>query len=320
MNDNEKTKAQLIEEIADLRQQCADLDKSAHESTLEEAKSSEVISQQQVILDNLPDNVWLKDSDGLYVSVNEPFCNEVGVASEEIVGKSDYDIFPPELAAKYEVDLRVVIESGDRTYTEESVVGPDGNTQHLERVETPIFDENGDVSGIIGIGHDITIHKELEITLRHDSTHDKLTGLYNRAFFDTELERLSRSRLFPLSIVIADVNNLKTVNDTLGHEAGDDLIKLAAGIILEEFRSEDIVARIGGDEFAVLLPLTDEKTAEQAVERLKSALEISTDQVSIAFGVAAAENMEQLHRAFNLADERMYQDKSEQKQEQEALP
>lgn len=315
MKYQQKTKVQLIQEIKELRQRCNGLDKSAHESTLEEARSCEVICQQQAILDNIPDNVWHKDSEGLYVSVNDPFCKEVGVTPEDMVGKNDYDIYPAEIAAKYEKDSREVMTSGDRTYFEESIVDDEGNIQYLEKVETPIFDDNGDVSGIIGIGHDITKRKELEIALRHDSTHDILTGLYNRAFFETELERFARSRMFPMSIVIADLNNLKAVNDTLGHEAGDDLIRLAAGILFGVFRSEDIVARIGGDEFAILLPETDEKAAVQAVGRLKLCTEIINGQVSIAVGIAAAEKSEQLPEALKLSDERMYRDKSAQKLE-----
>ena len=317
MKDCEKTKDQLIQEIVSLRTRCADLDYSAREAALEEESSSEVIWQQQTILDNIPDNVWLKDREGLYVSVNDPFGKDVGVTPENMVGKNDYDIYPPEIAAKYDRDSREVVTTGDRTYFEESSVDQEGNIQYLEKVETPIFDDNGEVSGTIGIGHDITSRKELEIALRHDSTHDILTGLYNRAFFETELERLSRSRMFPISIVIADVNDLKTVNDTHGHEAGDNLIRLAAGIIFGIFRGEDIVARIGGDEFAVLLPETDEKTAIQAAERLKRCPEIINGQVSIALGIAAAENREQLPVALKFADERMYRDKSNQKQEKE---
>jgi diguanylate cyclase (GGDEF)-like protein len=86
-------------------------------------------------------------------------------------------------------------------------------------------------------------------------------------FLDAELERLAHSRIFPLSIVMADINGLKKVNDTQGHEAGEDLIRLAARIILGAFRAEDIVARIGGDVSAVLLPGTAAPIAEQAVKR-----------------------------------------------------
>jgi len=275
---------------------------------------SEVILQQQAILDNIPNIAWLRDCEGRYLAVNEPFCKAFGLVPKDVVGKDDYDIYPPETAAEYDKDFRAVLESGKRTYFEESITDRDGNVRHLEKVKTPIFNESGTLIGIIGISHDVTTRKEVEVKLRYESTHDILTGLYNRAFFDEELERLAHGRMFPLSIVMADVNGLKTVNDTLGHDAGDQLICLAARIILHAFRSEDIVARIGGDEFVVLLPVTTEKVAEEAVMRIKCCPEIQNSLVSIAFGISLAENKDQLAEALKLGDERMYQDKSAQKE------
>ncbi|NTV47651.1 MAG: GGDEF domain-containing protein, partial [Chlorobiales bacterium] len=240
-----------------------------------------------------------------------------GLDMESLVGKNVYDVYPPERAKKYEADSCEVIMTGERIYFEESFIDPDGITQYLEKVETPIFDDRGVVIGVCGIGHDITDSKRLEMELRHESTHDTLTGLYNRAFFDAELERLSRSRMFPLSIVMADLNGLKAVNDSLGHDAGDELLRLTARIFLQAFRSEDIVARIGGDEFAVLLPTTRKTIAEIAVSRLTRCPEIVNGLVSIAFGIATAEDKDQLAIALKYSDERMYLDKSDKKQEKE---
>jgi len=280
---------------------------------LAEERIGEVIRQQQAILDNIPTIAWLKDRHGRYVAVNEPFGKTFGVAPKDMVGKNDYDIYPRELAVKYEKDFREVMSTGTRTYFEESIVDRDGKVQFMEKIETPIFNDTGVVIGIIGSAHDITSRKEVEVSLRHDSTHDMLTGLYNRAFFDEELERLANGRMFPMSIVMADVNGLKTLNDTRGHEAGDNLIKLVSRIILSAFRAEDIVARIGGDEFAVLLPGTDKDVAEEAVRRIMKSPEIIDGLVSIAFGIATAENRDQIAEALKLSDERMYQNKSDLK-------
>jgi len=278
-----------------------------------EERISEVIRQQQAILDNIPNIAWLKDRQGRYVAVNDPFGKALDMVPEELVGKDVHDIYPPELALKYEKESREVMATGTRTYFEESLIDREGKIQYLEKSETPIFNDTGVVIGIIGISHDITSRKEREVMLRHDSTHDSLTDLYNRAFFDEELERFAHGRMFPVSIVMADVNGLKKVNDTLGHEAGDDLIRLAAGIILRAFRAEDIVARIGGDEFAALLPETDATVAEEAVKRIMSCPEMRSGQVSIAFGIATAKTRDQLAAALKLSDERMYRDKTGRK-------
>jgi len=303
------SKAQLVHEIIELRKRCGALETVAHERTLAEERISEVILQQQTILDNIPNIAWLKDRDGRYVAANEPFSKAFGVAAQDLAGKNDHDIYPPERAVKYENDSREAMASGTRTYFEETIADEEGNLQYVEKIETPIFNDTGAVIGVIGIAHDITSRKVVEVALRHDSTHDILTGLYNRAFYDEELERHAHSRMFPVSIVMADVNGLKTVNDTMGHAAGDRLVRLAARIILGAFRAEDIVARIGGDEFSVILPRTDKNVAEEAVRRIMSCPEIINGQVSIAFGIASAKNKDQLAEALKLSDERMYRDK-----------
>ncbi len=153
-----------------------------------------------------------------------------------------------------------------------------------------------------------------EKQLRFISSHDALTGLYNRAYFEQELERVEQNDKFPISIVMADLDWLKTVNDSLGHDAGDELLKRAAQALHAALRAEDIVARVGGDEFAVVLPSTDVRTAAEIVERIKANVardNQNPDQplLSLSIGVATAENACAIPAAMKESDVRMYAEK-----------
>jgi diguanylate cyclase (GGDEF)-like protein len=159
--------------------------------------------------------------------------------------------------------------------------------------------------------------------LQHMGTHDLLTGLYNRAFFNGELERLTRGRQFPVSIIKAEVNGLKAVNDTLGQEAGDALLRGAARILLASFRAEDIVARVGDDEFAVLLPETHGRAATEVVKRIRKCQKEANAAagecaVSLSLGAATAESGEDVTRAMKLCSERMRRKKFARKEAAEA--
>jgi diguanylate cyclase (GGDEF)-like protein len=153
-----------------------------------------------------------------------------------------------------------------------------------------------------------------EESLRYLSNHDPLTDLYNRGYFSEEMERIERGRRFPVSIMMADLDGLKRVNDTLGHAVGDRLIRQAAGLIRHAVRGDDVVARMGGDEFAVILPNTDAETASMVCDRIRRSeaafnLECSNYVIGISIGIATAEQGGSLTETLKHADERMYQEK-----------
>jgi diguanylate cyclase (GGDEF)-like protein len=146
---------------------------------------------------------------------------------------------------------------------------------------------------------------------------DTLTNIFNRTFFETELARLELSRDFPVSVVVADLDNMKKTNDTLGHVTGDELLKCTAQILQTVFRASDILARIGGDEFAILLPHTDATTMEQMLSRIQAKLAEHNVRhpalpVQLSLGSHTAEHGN-LTEAFILADRRMYADKARRK-------
>ena len=170
---------------------------------------------------------------------------------------------------------------------------------------------------------DITDRKKAEEKLRFMSFHDSLTGLYNRAYFEEELDRLESGRQYPISIISCDLDGLKQINDTLGHDVGDKAIKSAAKILGGgTFRKEDVVARIGGDEFVILLPSVDLDQNPIIIERLEQGIQNHNTSnldddlyrpISMSYGYSIVHKGSSLVSGYKAADQDMYVNKVKKK-------
>lgn len=211
----------------------------------------------RTLLRTIPDLIWLKDVNGVYLSCNVMFERFFGATEGDIVGKTDYDFVDKELADFFRQHDRNAMAAGKPTMNEEWIsFADDGHRVLLETTKAPIYDTGGQVIGVLGIGHDITTHKRLEEELREHAFHDPLTHLPNRRLLIDRMEHAifaSKRQHSHVAILFLDLNKFKQLNDTHGHDAGDQLLIEVAQRLLGAVRETDTVARLGGDEFVVLL-------------------------------------------------------------------
>lgn len=284
-----------------------------YQRTVDALQKSE--EKYRILLDESSDPIYTLHDDGLFHYVNKAYAEAVQKKPEEIIGKKIWDVFPSDIAERRFAPIRWVFDNND-TKVIEGRVSDDDLERYFITTLKPILDDQGKVISVICISKDITDRKRKEQQLQYLGTHDILTGLFNRNFFEVEMARLQPSRLFPISIVIADLDDLKTINDRFGHPAGDELLRKAARVMQQSFRTEDIAARIGGDEFAILLPQTDEENAKAAVTRLRNNLERQQNgMLTLSIGMATGEEGGSLLETMRLADDRMYKDKANHKED-----
>ena len=264
------------------------------------------------VIDSVPGFLYLYDEQGKLVRWNKKHEELTGYSSEELSNLTILDW--------YKEDEKSIqdITAGIRKTLEDGFGEAEANLQRKDGTIIPMYftavrlDLDGKTY-FTGIGIDITDRKKKEDENLYLSYHDVLTGIYNRRFYEEEIKRLDTKRNLPISIIIGDVNGLKLVNDAFGHDKGDELLQKAATVIQSACRTDDIVARWGGDEFVILLPKTNTEEAEEIVDRIKelySDVYVNAIRVSISFGWDTKRETDQdILKVLKSAEDYMYQHK-----------
>jgi len=259
---------------------------------------------------------WFCDTDLRLTEVNAALCEMLGRPRDELVGKQLIDFVHPDERAEEERE-RGSLLSGERSASarEKRMLRPDSAMLWALVVLSIVHDADGRPSYIAGQATDLTEHHRRETRLRHEADHDPLTGLVNRRGFGRELRRhVSRVQRYGAkgALLMIDLDNFKAYNDTNGHAGGDALLHTVAIALTARLRAGDVVGRIGGDEFAVLLP---EATPGQAdivgaalVESVRELGKSSHPRVTASVGIFNFDDEHGLseHEAMVGADLAMY--------------
>ena len=233
------------------------LQRFAAELAGEQARAQVERSWLRTMIDQVPDYLYIKDRDARFVIANRAVAADLGHGDPNtLIGKSDLDVHPPQLARRYYEDDMGVIRSGRALIDhEEYVVRPDGTQLWLSTSKLPLRNPEGQIIGLVCSARDITERRRAEAHIHFLAYHDSLTGLPNRAQFERDLTARAEGAAngVPSTLVLLDLDRFKHINDTLGHVAGDDLLRQLANRLFQLVGPAGTLARIGGDEFAILL-------------------------------------------------------------------
>ena len=261
--------------------------------------------------DAVPDMIAVLDTEYRVTSINRTALEMLEKSAEQVIGENYCFLLHADGLKPEHCAAQQLLEDGmwHSCYEPVPMFG-----KHFHVTISPLHDDHGRLTGAVHVARDISQQVATERSLRYVSTHDQLTGLYNRCWFEAELARLERGRIWPISIVIADMDGLKRINDHQGHGAGDALLREAALLLRGCCRGDEMIARIGGDEFVILLPGIDEEGAATVVRRIN---ELQDQQkktcahpVSLSLGHATALADSGLKAALTTADSRMYVNKA----------
>lgn len=276
----------------------------------------EVQKRYQLLADNMPGIVYLclNDQAWTMIYLNDYIEKITGYPKEELLrGRITYaELCHPEDLEPLRNIINKALKEKKPFHAIYRLRNREGQYRFVEEFGTGIW-EKGELLYLEGFIQDITERKINEEKIRYLSSHDPLTGLYNRIFLEEEIDRLEREEVLPLGVLLLDINGLKLINDALGHREGDQMLKDLAQILHKTCPQEALVGRWSGDEFMVLLPHTQEenllKLAQQIIMHCKQESQQKTP-LSVSSGWAVRTSPEQtMNQIINQAVERMHRRK-----------
>jgi diguanylate cyclase (GGDEF)-like protein/PAS domain S-box-containing protein len=287
-----------------------------------ERNASEQLHFIGQLIEAIPSPLFFKDEQARYLGCNKAFETFSGRPRSELIGRTVFEIAPPDLAARYhEADQALLDHPGVQTY-EASMEPADGMRRDVIFNKATFCKSDGSLGGLVGVITDITDRKQTEALIWMQANYDALTGLPNRRLLNDRLAELIKKAQRDhdcLAVLFIDLDRFKEVNDTLGHEAGDRLLMEAARRVVGCVRGSDTVARQGGDEFTVLLPgLSERAPIERIVEDILQSLhqpfQLGADvaYVSASIGITLfPKDAETQANILKNADQAMYHAKDE---------
>lgn len=286
--------------------------------TLKEEISTELARSEErfrTIFEDAPIGIGIFDVQaGKAVQINARYAEILGRIKEEVLNMDWREYTHPDDIEDnvHQIEL-LMNHKTDGFSMDKRFLKPSGESVWVSIKVSPFHSSEKESNFHLCMIEDITSRKKAEEEILYLSYYDQLTGLYNRRYYEEELKRINTSRHLPITLVLADVNGLKLTNDAFGHALGDNLLKKIAKVFKSECRTEDVVARIGGDEFVFLLPKTDEAETEKIIERINDAIaEKQKENIicSVSFGYATKHyNKEDIRKIFMRAEDQMYRNK-----------
>ena len=289
------------------------LETTKHYFNLNEQAHRELLYENQrvmLLIDSTADIIFEINKEKRFVSVYGKGVQKINQTPEHFIGKSVLEAFGEEANHK-DIAYDRALRGEANIYDWQIEV--DGEKLYFESSISPIYDENEQVVGAVGISRDITEPKKRQDEIDFINCHDYLTGLYNRRYYAEMLKKYDEKEYYPLGVMNFDLNGLKIINDAYGHLYGDTALRQVGEVLLSSFGEQDIVARIGGDEFAAIIPNTSKEEVDKIKNKIRHEISLITVEnihLSMAIGFELKyDEQSNIQDIIKFAENKMYRSK-----------